>query len=148
MYKMVRSLPMLSPCDWSGSKNYDMENITALVYFDGNAAVGRHRITLVAEIWEGDQAMYQLLTEFYSFQGKIGIIAIVVINRSIIFNSHEVMLQKDVDIDEDLSHRIKAGWLKWHQASGVLCDLSVPLKLKDKFYRTAIRPTMLYEAEY
>jgi hypothetical protein len=24
------------------------------------------------------------------------------------------MLQKDGDIDEDLSHRIKAGWLKWH----------------------------------
>jgi hypothetical protein len=23
------------------------------------------------------------------------------------------MLQKDDDIDEDLSHRIKAGWLKW-----------------------------------
>jgi hypothetical protein len=48
------------------------------------------------------------------------------------------MLQKDGDIDEDLSHRIKANWLKWHQASGVLCDPSVPLKLKDKFYRTAI----------
>jgi hypothetical protein len=23
------------------------------------------------------------------------------------------MLQKDGDIDEDLSHRIKVGWLKW-----------------------------------
>jgi hypothetical protein len=23
------------------------------------------------------------------------------------------MLQKNVDIDEDVSHRIKAGWLKW-----------------------------------
>jgi hypothetical protein len=58
------------------------------------------------------------------------------------------MLQKDGDIDEDLSHRIKANWLKWHQASGVLCDPRVPLKLKDKFYRTAIRPAMLYGAEY
>jgi hypothetical protein len=46
------------------------------------------------------------------------------------------MLQKDVDIDEDLSHRIKASCLKWHQASGVLCEHRVPLKLKDKFYRT------------
>jgi hypothetical protein len=55
------------------------------------------------------------------------------------------MLQKDGDIDEDLSHRIKASWLKWRQASGVLCDPRVPLKLKDKFYRTAIRPVMLYE---
>jgi hypothetical protein len=57
------------------------------------------------------------------------------------------MLQKDGDIDEDLSHRIKAGWLNWRQASGVLCDPRVPLKLKGKFYRTAIRPTMLYRAE-
>jgi hypothetical protein len=57
------------------------------------------------------------------------------------------MLQKDWDIDEDLSHRIKTGWLKWRQASGVLCDPRVPLKLKDKFYRTAIRPVMLYGAE-
>jgi hypothetical protein len=58
------------------------------------------------------------------------------------------MLQKNGDIDEDVSHRIKAGWLKWRQASGVLCDPRVPLKLKCKFYRTAIRPVMLYEAEY
>jgi hypothetical protein len=44
-------------------------------------------------------------------------------------------------------HRIKANWLKWRQASGVLCDPKVPLKLKGKFYRTAIRPDMLYGAE-
>jgi hypothetical protein len=58
------------------------------------------------------------------------------------------ILQKDGDIDEDLSHRIKVGWLKWRQASGILCDPMVPLKLKGKFYRTAIRPTMFYRAEY
>jgi hypothetical protein len=58
------------------------------------------------------------------------------------------MLQKNGDIDEDVSHRIKASWLKWRQASDVLCDPRVPLKLKDKFYRTVIRPAMLYGAEY
>jgi hypothetical protein len=57
------------------------------------------------------------------------------------------MLQKNGDIDEDVSHRIKGGWLKWCQASGVLCDPRVPLKLKGKFYRTAIQPAMLYGAE-
>jgi hypothetical protein len=57
------------------------------------------------------------------------------------------MLQRDGDIDEDVSHRIKAGWMKWRQASGVLCDRRVPQKLKVKFYRTAIRPAMLYGAE-
>ncbi|GJM85572.1 hypothetical protein PR202_ga02034 [Eleusine coracana subsp. coracana] len=40
------------------------------------------------------------------------------------------MLQKDGDIDEDVRHRISAGWLKWRQASGVLCDKRVPQKLK------------------
>jgi hypothetical protein len=57
------------------------------------------------------------------------------------------MLQKDGDIDEDVNHRIKARWMKWSQASGILCDKRVPQKLKRKFYRTAIRPAMLYGAE-
>ncbi|KAG2638086.1 hypothetical protein PVAP13_2NG570220 [Panicum virgatum] len=54
---------------------------------------------------------------------------------------------RDGDIDDDVSHRIKAGWMKWRQASGVLCDKKVPQKLKGKFYRTAIRPAILYGAE-
>jgi hypothetical protein len=57
------------------------------------------------------------------------------------------MLQKDGDIDEGVRHRISAGWLKWRQASGVLCDKKVPQKLKGKFYTMAIRPAMLYGAE-
>jgi hypothetical protein len=57
------------------------------------------------------------------------------------------MLQKDRDIDEDVSHRIKAGWLKWNQSSGVLCNPRVPLKLKNKFYRIATRPAILYGTE-
>jgi hypothetical protein len=57
------------------------------------------------------------------------------------------MLQRDGDIDADVSHRIKAEWMKWRQASGILCDKRVQQKLKGKFYRTAIRPIMLYGAE-
>jgi hypothetical protein len=30
------------------------------------------------------------------------------------------MLQKNENIDEDVSHRIKVSWLKWRQASGVI----------------------------
>ncbi|KAG2582613.1 hypothetical protein PVAP13_6KG188412 [Panicum virgatum] len=56
------------------------------------------------------------------------------------------VLQKDGNIDEDVRHRISASWLKWRQASSILCDKRVLQKLKDKFYRTAIRPAMLYGA--
>ena len=57
------------------------------------------------------------------------------------------MLQRDGDIDADVSHRMKAGWIKWRQASGFFCDKRIPQKLKGKFYRTAIRPAMLYGAK-
>ncbi|GKC84823.1 kinetochore protein NDC80 [Tanacetum coccineum] len=37
--------------------------------------------------------------------------------------------------------------MKWRAATGVLCDRNVPLKLKGKFYRVAVRPAMLYGLE-
>jgi hypothetical protein len=70
-----------------------------------------------------------------------------VILKKDIFNYLRSMLQKNGDIDEYVSHRIKAGWLKWRQALGILCDPRVSLKLKGKFYRNAIRSAILYGAE-
>jgi hypothetical protein len=58
---------------------------------------------------------------------------------SIISNNGEIM--------EDVINRIKVGWMKWRSASGVLCDKRLPIKLKGKFYRTAIRPALLYGSE-
>ncbi|KAL5159917.1 Release factor glutamine methyltransferase [Glycine soja] len=55
--------------------------------------------------------------------------------------------EDDGEIEGDVNHRIQAGWMKWRKASGVLCDAKVPIKLKGKFYRTAVRPTMLYGTE-
>ena len=57
------------------------------------------------------------------------------------------VLQRDGDINEDVSHIIKVEWMKWRKAYSVLCDKRIPQKLKDKFYRTAIRPAILYGAE-
>jgi hypothetical protein len=54
------------------------------------------------------------------------------------------MLQREGDTDEDVSQRIKVGWIKWRQTSRVIYDKRVPHKLKGKFYRTVITPTMLY----
>ncbi|KAM1184492.1 hypothetical protein ACFX2G_014201 [Malus domestica] len=54
------------------------------------------------------------------------------------------ILQKNEEFDGDLTHRIQTGWMKWKSPSGVLCDRRRLLKLKGKFYRTAIRPAMLY----
>ncbi|XP_070042497.1 uncharacterized protein [Nicotiana tomentosiformis] len=58
------------------------------------------------------------------------------------------IIQSNGEIDEDVAHRIGAGWMKWRLASGVLCDRNVPLRLKGKFYRVMVRPAMLYGAEY
>ncbi|KAH1225701.1 Craniofacial development protein 2 [Glycine max] len=53
----------------------------------------------------------------------------------------------DGEIEGDVNHRIQAGWMKWRKASEVLCDAKVPIKLKGKFYRTTVRPAILYGTE-
>ena len=70
-----------------------------------------------------------------------------VVPKKDIFRYLRSMLQRDGDIDADVSHRIKARWIKWRQASSILCDKRIPQKLKGKFYRMTIRSTMLYGAE-
>ena len=55
--------------------------------------------------------------------------------------------QKDWKIDSDVNHGIQAGWLKWRSATVVLCNRHIPLWLKGKFYRTAIRSALLYGIE-
>jgi hypothetical protein len=57
------------------------------------------------------------------------------------------MLQSDGEIDEDTNHRIKIGWVKWRQASDILCNKNVPNKLKSKFNMMVIRPTLMYDVE-
>ena len=38
------------------------------------------------------------------------------------------------DIDEDISHRIRAGWQKWKKVSGVLCNKKIHFRLKWRVY--------------
>ena len=57
------------------------------------------------------------------------------------------IIQKEGKIDSNVNHRIQAGWLKWRSATRVLYDRNIPLCLKEKFYRTAIRSAFLYGTE-
>jgi hypothetical protein len=34
--------------------------------------------------------------------------------------------------------------MKWREASGVLCDKRIPIKLKGQVYKNLVKPTMLY----
>ncbi|KAL6508141.1 hypothetical protein OROHE_021683 [Orobanche hederae] len=75
-----------------------------------------------------------------TFDGKV-------VHGSAFFRYLGSIIQKDGELDGDVAHRIKAGWLKWKSATGVLCDPGMPHRLKGKFYRTAIRPALLYGTE-
>ncbi|XP_047256071.1 uncharacterized protein LOC124888827 [Capsicum annuum] len=57
------------------------------------------------------------------------------------------MIHGNRDIDEDVSHHIGAGWIKWRLVSGISYNKKVPPKIKGKFYRIAIWPALLYGAE-
>ena len=57
------------------------------------------------------------------------------------------IIQSNGEIDGDLIHRIQVGWMKWRNVLGVICNRKIPNKLKGKFYRTIIKPAMLYGSE-
>ena len=44
----------------------------------------------------------------------------------------------------DVILRVKARWNKSRNIVGVLCNRRIPLRLKGKFYKTAIRSAMIY----
>ena len=47
----------------------------------------------------------------------------------------------------EISQIVSTAWRNWKRCSGVLCDSRMPVKLKGKFYKTVIRPALLYGAE-
>ncbi|XP_074364351.1 uncharacterized protein LOC141705196 [Apium graveolens] len=57
------------------------------------------------------------------------------------------IIKSNGDILADVTHRIKASWIKWKAVIAFLCDKSVLVKLKDKFYRLTVRPTLMYGFE-
>lgn len=51
------------------------------------------------------------------------------------------VIHKSGRVNDDVTHRIRAGWAKWRASS------KVPFKLKGNFYKVAIRPSILYGSE-
>ena len=47
----------------------------------------------------------------------------------------------------DVNNRTRIGWMKLKEVSGVMCDRKMPVKLKDKVFKTIIRPAMTYSPE-
>ena len=47
----------------------------------------------------------------------------------------------------DVNNRIRIGWMKWKAESGVMCDRKMPVELKDKVFKTIIRPAMTHRSE-
>ena len=47
----------------------------------------------------------------------------------------------------EVKKRVQAGWNLWRRMSGVICDRRVPVRVRGKVYKVAVRPAMLYGLE-
>ncbi len=43
-----------------------------------------------------------------------------------------------------VNNRVKIAWSKWKETTGVMFDRNIPTQLKDKVYKTVIKPVMVY----
>ena len=55
-------------------------------------------------------------------------------------------LAENGDLDAEMTHRIQSGWKNWKIVSGILCDRRISLIVKEKIYKTVVRPAMMYGA--
>ena len=57
------------------------------------------------------------------------------------------LVDEGADVERKINCLKQAGWKGWREMSGVLCDKKIPVKLKGKVYKTAVRLAMLYGME-
>ena len=50
-------------------------------------------------------------------------------------------------MDSEINHRIQCAWMTWRRSSGILCDKRISAKVKGRFYKSVVRPAMVYGAE-
>ena len=71
----------------------------------------------------------------------------VTLNRAKDYRYLGSYVEEGGGLDREVEGKVQAGWCKWREASGILCDKQVPLKLKGKYYSTVVRPAMMYSSE-
>jgi len=79
--------------------------------------------------------------------GEVVTIGGVVIPRATKFKYLGSIIEERGDINEDISHRIRAGWQNWRKTSEILCDTRITMGLKGKIYRVVVRLALLYNSE-
>jgi len=81
-------------------------------------------------------------------EGENGVTNEVVIRGAIIprverFKYLGSIIQENEKIDKDINQQIKIEWQKWKNASTVLCDKKILLRLKGRVYRMVLRLALL-----
>ncbi|KAK3531893.1 hypothetical protein QTP70_034402 [Hemibagrus guttatus] len=56
-------------------------------------------------------------------------------------------VQSNGECGKEVKKRVQAGWNGWGKVTGVLCDRKMSARIKEKVYKTVVRPAMLYGLE-
>ena len=56
-------------------------------------------------------------------------------------------VQESGSCEREVKKRVQAEWNGWTKVSGVICNRSLPARVKGKVYSTVVRPTMVYGLE-
>ena len=63
------------------------------------------------------------------------------------FKYLESTVQESGDCEREVKKRVQAGWNGWRRVSGIICDKSLPARVKGKVYSSMVRPAMAYGLE-
>ena len=56
-------------------------------------------------------------------------------------------VQESGSCEREVKRRVPAGWTRWRKVSEVICDRSLPARVKGKVYGSVVRPAMVYGLE-
>ena len=56
-------------------------------------------------------------------------------------------MQESGSCERKIKRREQAGWKRWRKVSEVICDRSLPTRVKGKMYSLVVRPVMVYGLE-